>query len=280
MKRESIKNIIIFLIIFLSFFIILSMVKFDTISTFTLVEGGEHIFSLNGQPYKINDLFVQKHELTNEQLAEILNWAFTNGYIEISNDEVYETYQGRFLIYQLEQKYSGLLFSKNSFAVKSKFEKLPASFISWYGALTIANFLSIIHGFTPCYNLISTDLTPGGNGYRIPFSYEWEYCAMGGKKSNKYKFSGSNNLSEVAWYSKNSSNSPQPIMLKKPNEIGLYDMSGNLYEWCYEMGISAGVYARGGAFNSNENQCLPTSFFEFEPLDCLINVGVRLFRTK
>ncbi len=277
MKNRNFK-IIVFLSISIALFLTLN--SFDFITNFLFVEGGNHIYSLNGQTIKINDLYVQKHELTNKELAEILNWAYNQGYIEISKDEVFEVYQGKFLVYQLDQKYSGLVFSKNSFSVKMNFDNLAASYISWYGALTIANFLSLMQGFTPSYNLINAELTPKGNGFRIPFSYEWEYCAIGGKKTKNFKYSGSNDLKEVGWYAKNSGNFPQIIMLKAPNELGLYDMSGNLYEWCFEMGISAGVYARGGAFNSTENQCQVSSFTEFEPLDCLINVGVRLFRTK
>lgn len=277
------KFIILFLLLSISIsllFFFISLKDIDIVTIFTVVEGGNYTFSLNNTIYKIPDLYVQKHEFTNKQLAEVLNWGLKQGYIEISKSEVYETYQGRFLIYLLDEKYSGLIFSKGEFSVKKNFDNLPASYVSWYGALTIANFFSIMNGFIPCYNLINGETTPKGNGFRLPYSYEWEFCAKGGNKSKKFTYSGSNDLNEVGWYIKNSSKFPQVVMLKKPNELGLYDMSGNLYEWCFEMGISAGVYARGGAFDSNENQCLPVSFSEFEPLDCLINVGFRLFRNK
>lgn len=268
------------IVLFFTSISFISSNEIDIVSVFTLVEGGNYKFSLNGVNYKIPDLYVQKSEFSNRQLVETFNWALKQGYIEVVKNEVYETYQGRFLIYLLEEKYSGLVFSKNEFSVKKNFENLPASYISWYGALTICNFLSMMQGFVPCYNLINTEPTPNGNGFRLPYSYEWEYCAIGGKKSQNFKYSGSNDLNEVGWFNKNSSKSPQIIMMKKPNELGLYDMSGNLYEWCFEMSTSAGVYARGGDFNSNESQCLPNSFSEFDPLDCLINVGFRMFRTK
>jgi len=268
------------IVLFFTSISFISSNEIDIVSIFTIVEGGNYKFSLNGVNYKIPDLYVQKSEFSNRQLVEILNWALKQGYIEVVKNEVYETYQGRFLIYLLEEKYSGLVFSKNEFSVKKNFENLPASYISWYGALTICNFLSMMQGFVPCYNLINAEPTPNGNGFRLPYSYEWEYCAIGGKKSQNFKYSGSNDLNEVGWFNKNSSKSPQMIMMKKPNELGLYDMSGNLYEWCFEMSTSAGVYARGGAFNSDESQCLSIAFSEFDPLDCLINVGFRLFRNK
>ncbi|MDX2246558.1 MAG: SUMF1/EgtB/PvdO family nonheme iron enzyme [Bacteroidia bacterium] len=71
--------------------------------------------------------------------------------------------------------------------------------------------------------------------YRLPTEAEWEYAARGGKYSQKFTYSGSNNLFEVGWYGGgNSQNITQPVGLKRPNELGLYDMSGNVFEWCQD----------------------------------------------
>ncbi|MBR5323603.1 MAG: SUMF1/EgtB/PvdO family nonheme iron enzyme [Muribaculaceae bacterium] len=74
-----------------------------------------------------------------------------------------------------------------------------------------------------------------GKKYRLPTEAEWEYAARGGKKSKGYKYSGSNNIEDVAWYKSNSGSKTHPVGQKQPNELGIYDMSGNVSEWCYDL---------------------------------------------
>lgn len=73
-----------------------------------------------------------------------------------------------------------------------------------------------------------------GEGYRLPTEAEWEYAAKGGNKSQGYTHSGGNNLSELAWFGENSGNKTHPVGEKKPNELGIYDMNGNVFEWCQD----------------------------------------------
>ena len=157
----------------------------------------------------------------------------------------------------------------------------PAYYVSWE---------DIVNMFLPRLNSIT------GKTFRLPTEAEWEYAARGGNKSKGYKYSGSNNLGDVAWYCDNSSREANPVGTKAPNELGIYDMSGNVWEWCSDWygsysssaqsnptGPSSGsgrVYRGGSWFNYAQNCRVSCRGYDLNPDYHYSFLGFRLVCTS
>ena len=185
----------------------------------------------------------------------------------------------------------------------------PVGAMDWYEAVVFCNRLSELQGLTPCYysnkdytqifgksqsgdeswtisfpSFTTVYWNPSANGYRLPTSSEWEFAARGGPKSLGFNYAGSNSLEEVAWagniYGPSSKNQPQPVGLKKANELGLYDMSGNISEWCWNNQSSFQQIYRGGCalFFCDEDDCYVSAKSFREPWKSEWNIGFRIAR--
>ena len=150
-----------------------------------------------------------------------------------------------------------------------------------------------------CQEFISKLNSLTGKAFRLPTEAEWEYAARGGNKSQGYKYAGSNNLDKVGWYTANSGSTTHEVGTKSPNELGLYDMSGNVWEWCFDwegaysssgqtdpMGPSSGslrVYRGGGwsdyasSWSDDYAECCRVSYRSYDaPGIRDVNLGLRL----
>ena len=160
-------------------------------------------------------------------------------------------------------------------------DNLPVEQISWVEAVTFCNALSTYVGLTPVYTINGTgnnDITQdtSKSGFRLPTVEEWQYAAKGGEA---YTYAGSNTLDNIAWYGLNSGNYTHPVGTKDPNGYGLYDMTGNVYEWCWDQPPAVGWrWFIGGYYYGNETNCKiePDDWYGMSRLDYSDKIGFRV----
>jgi formylglycine-generating enzyme required for sulfatase activity len=176
----------------------------------------------------------------------------------------------------------------------------PVERVSWYDAILFCNELSRLQGLDECYALkdISTTNEYGydpnqimsaqvtfdfsKNGYRLPIEKEWEYAAKAGTQN---LWSGTDDVSQLgdyAWLRENSEKSTHPIATKKPNEWGFYDMSGNVYEWCWDKynpkGADADRVYRGGSWGNYASNLRSANRYYTSPFYRVNEFGFRVCR--
>lgn len=160
----------------------------------------------------------------------------------------------------------------------------PVETVTWKEAVSFCNKLSIQSGLNPCYAIkeeteeITFDIT--ANGFRLPTEAEWEYACHAGTKGIRY-----GEIHNLAWFKDNSSKTTHPVGQKEPNSWGLYDMLGNVWEWCSDI-YDETVYGsyrifRGGGWCDEERSVMATTRRRSHPLSFKIDdLGFRIARNQ
>ncbi|MCD4794504.1 MAG: SUMF1/EgtB/PvdO family nonheme iron enzyme [Bacteroidales bacterium] len=207
----------------------------------------------------LNDFYISKYEITNEQFC-----LFLNSYD--SEELKYGLDKGQKIISlsNEEERDWGIHRTDNSWCPKSGYEKHPVIYVTWYGAKEFCEWADS----------------------RLPKEAEWEYAARGGNKSKDYSYSGSNKPEDVAWFDSNSKSQTHKVGTKSPNELDIYDMSGNVFEWCEDwyypknkpvnLSTPRTKVLRGGSYYSDYNGNLIFYRMGRLPDKCFSNTGFRL----
>ena len=172
-------------------------------------------------------------------------------------------------------------------------DNLPVEKVSWFDAVKFCNLLSDAAGLTLCYNEKTWYCNFDAKGFRLPTEAEWEYACRAGTETDYYTGDGESSLFNAGWYKKSSDSKTHPVKQKEPNAWDLYDMHGNVWEWCHDYygeynrissrnpeGAQSGKYhvIRGGSYKSNTSNCRTANRQYMLPNDRLKDIGFRVVR--
>ena len=272
-------------------------------------EMGDHHDGLSDAPLHtvlVDAFFMSKFEITNQQYCDYLNSALGSGSIYLSSDVVYGTGNDQgYCDTSASSSWSQIVYSGGVFSVRTKPEvggrdmsDDPMVMVSWYGAVAYCNWRSSEEGQESCYNLSTWDCDFTKKGYRLPTEAEWEYAARGGEYNPYYRFPWGDTISHsqanyFSYWEENSPYYPYDVSPTEDfhpdwdyggwpytsmvgsfaaNSYGLYDMAGNVCEWCNDWydsdyydtspydnptGPISGSYRvlRGGGWDNSASNC-------------------------
>lgn len=212
-------------------------------------------------------------------------------------DDELPTHQARvssFYISKYEETQAEYEEVMNKNSNNSSKSRKPVIGVTWFDAIRYCNEKSIKDSLTACYDTLNWSCDFSANGYRLPTEAEWEFAARGGIYDSGYLYSGSDDISSVGWYVEDQFVLLRDVGKKDPNSLGIYDMSGNAHEMCYDRyGAYSSEYQvnptgpatgsnrvnRGGAYNNMARSCRVASRGYSTPSGYGGNIGFRIVRS-
>jgi formylglycine-generating enzyme required for sulfatase activity len=253
-------------------------------------------------------IYVQTTEVTNQQYAELAQWAYDHGYATVAADtSLHDALDGSTQhLLDLASGHNEISFSGGMFTVEAGKADHPVMYVTWYGSVAYCDWLSLQQGLPRAYNHATWQCN-GGNpytaaGYRLPTEAEWEYACRAGSTT---AFANGPitqidcdpidpNLDLMGWYCGNANGWTHPVARKLPNAWGLYDMHGNVWEWCNDRwgnyggtvtdpagpGAGSNRVIRGGLWGINAQVCRSANRDYFYPIYANYFIGFRLVRSS
>lgn len=262
----------------------------------------------------VSAFYMDRYEISNDEMVEVMQWAYDNAKIMVSASTVRNATGDQQELLDLDDYDCRITWSGSAFGLKSaKGSGYPCAEVTWYGAAAFCNYRSEKEGLTPCYDLSDWSCNWSANGYRLPTEAEWERAAHGGAAGHRFPWSDTGTIQHArANYRRSSDfsydtsptrghhpdydNDPEPYTSPvgsfPPNGYGLYDMAGNVWEWCWDWygsgyysgspgsdprGPASGSYrvARGGSWENFAFRCRVAHRDGSWPAYSLYSVGFR-----
>jgi len=251
-----------------------------------------------------NSFYMSETEVTNQQYADLAQWAYDNGYCSSSSSSLTDNLDGSTQeLLDLDDGHCEISFNGSTFTVDAGKENHPVKEVTWYGSVAYCDWLSLQEGLTRAYNhadwQCNSNAPYSANGYRLPTEAEWEYACRAGSTTAFANgqitdtFCNDPVLDAIGWYCGNAGGWTHPVAELIPNAWGLYDMHGNLYEWCNDwygsysgditdpVGASSGSYRvlRGGSWSYDAQFCRSANRDYFNPYSGNYVFGFRFVRS-